>query len=81
MTLKMCPDDKWVSYYRVPKIAEIQFFHRGVGINRPQNGLSRNGRVNFFRCPKILGSELQFDGKALSLQALCLPDGWFQKGL
>ena len=81
MTLKTCLDDKWVGYYRLPKIAKIRFFHRGVGINRPKNGLPGNGQVNFLKCHIKLRQELQFDGETLSLRALGLPDGWFQKGL
>ena len=81
MTLKTFPDCNCVSHNRLPKMTEIRVFHLGVGINRPKNGRSRTGRVKFFACRKILRAELQFDGKTLSLRALCLPDGSVQKGL
>ena len=48
MRLQMCPDCNWVRQNRPSKMTKICIFYLGVGINRPQNGLSRNGRVNFF---------------------------------
>ena len=81
MTPQTCPDCNLVSHNRLPKMTEIRIFHQGVGKNWPQNGLSRNGRVNFFECPKILRAWLQFDGKNVQLQALCLPDGGAKKRL
>ena len=45
--------------------SKFDFYHRGVGINWPKNGLFRNGRVNFFECTQKLKTELQFDGKNL----------------
>ena len=81
MTLITCPDCNSDSHNRLPKMTKNRVFHLGVGINRPQNGLFRNGRVKFFKCPKILRAELQFDGKNLLLRGLCLPDGGAKKGL
>ena len=81
MRLKTCPDCNWVRQNHPSKMTKIRIFYLGECINGSINGLSCDARVNFFRCPKILRSELQFDGKTLSLRALCLPDGWFQKGL
>ena len=48
MRLKTCPDRNWVRQNHPSKMTEICIFYLGEVRNRPQNGLSCSGRVNFF---------------------------------